>query len=81
MESLMREAVEEPQLEVGEQEMRDISIMAEFARPGRPKVDLILRDEVGKTGGRVVVACECSILASFADLLIRGRAKAVGQRC
>ena len=37
----MREVVEEPQLELGEQEMRDISVMAEFARPGRPKFDTI----------------------------------------
>jgi hypothetical protein len=58
MQALMREVVEEPQLELGEQEMQDISVMAEFARPGRPKVDLILRDEVGMAAGRVVVACE-----------------------
>jgi hypothetical protein len=58
MQSLMRETIEEPQLELGEQEMRDISIMAEFARPGRPKVDLILRDEVEMANGRIVVACE-----------------------
>ena len=56
--ALMREVVEEPQLELGEQEMRDITVMAEFARPGRPKIDLILRDEVGKASGRIVVACE-----------------------
>jgi hypothetical protein len=56
--ALMREAAEEPQLELGEQEMRDISVMAEFARPGRPKFDTILRDEVGMAGGRIVVACE-----------------------
>jgi hypothetical protein len=56
--ALIREVVEEPQLELGEQEMRDISIMAEFARPGRPKLDMILRDEVGTAGGRIVVACE-----------------------
>ena len=56
--ALMREAVEEPQLELGEQEMRDISVMAEFARPGRPKFDTILRDEVDMARGRLVVACE-----------------------
>jgi hypothetical protein len=56
--ALMREVVEEPQLELGEQEMRDISVMAEFARPGRPKFDTILRDEVGRAGGRIVVACK-----------------------
>ena len=77
--ALMREAVEEPQLELGEQEMQDISIMAEFARPGRPKVDLILRDEVATAGGRVVVACERYILTSFPGLL-RALAKVVGQR-
>jgi hypothetical protein len=56
--ALIREVSEEPQLELGEQEMRDISVMAEFARPGRPKLDMILRDEVGRAGGRIVVACE-----------------------
>jgi hypothetical protein len=56
--ALMREVAEEPQLELGEQEMRDITVMAEFARPGRPKLDMILRDEVGKARGRIVVACE-----------------------
>lgn len=56
--ALMREVVEEPQLELGEQEMQDITVMAEFARPGRPKFDMILRDEVGKAAGRIVVACE-----------------------
>jgi hypothetical protein len=56
--ALIREVAEEPQLELGEQEMQDITVMAEFARPGRPKFDMILRDEVGKAGGRIVVACE-----------------------
>lgn len=69
MQSLMRETIEEPQLELGEQEMRDISIMAEFARPGRPKVDLILRDEVEMANGRIVVACERSIPKSFSGSL------------
>jgi len=56
--ALMREVDEEPQLELGEQEMRDITVMAEFARPGRPKLDMILRDEVSRAGGRIVAACE-----------------------
>ena len=77
--ALMREAVEEPQLELGEQEMQDISVVAEFARPGRPKVDLVLRDEVGMAGGRVVVACERYFLTSFCCLL-KDLFKAVGQR-
>ena len=57
-EAIMREAKAEPQLELGEQEMRDINVMAEFARPGRPKVEMILREEVTMADGRVVVACE-----------------------
>jgi FAD-binding domain len=56
--ALMQEASEEVKLEIGGQEMRDVSIMAEFARQGRPKLDLILRDEVAMASGRIVVACE-----------------------
>jgi hypothetical protein len=56
--ALMKEASEEVKLEIGDQEMRDVSIMAEFARPGRPKLDLILRDEVAMADGPIVVACE-----------------------
>jgi len=71
MQALMRETIDEPQLELGEQDMRDISVMAEFARPGRPKVDLILRDEVAMASGRIVVACEliCSDVRVVAGLL------------
>jgi len=54
---LVREASKGVELELGGQEMRDVSIMTEFARPGRPKIDSILKDEAGKTSGRVVVAC------------------------
>jgi len=56
--ALMREAVEEPQLELSVQEMQDIHVMSEFGRPGRPKVDTILREEVRVADGRIVVACE-----------------------
>ena len=55
---LVREAAKGVELEVGSQEMRDVSVMTEFARPGRPKIDSILKDEAGRTSGRVVVACE-----------------------
>lgn len=57
LQPLVREAPKGVELELGAQEMRDVSIMTEFALPGRPKLDLILKDEVGRTGGRVVVAC------------------------
>jgi hypothetical protein len=84
MQALMRETMDEPQLELGEQEMRDISIMAEFARPGRPKVDLIVRDEVATASGRVVVACEWSIAdvvaRSLREILLRLRTNDV-ERC
>jgi len=32
-------------------------VMAEFARPGRPKLDMILQDEVRNAHGALVVAC------------------------
>ncbi|KAF9053720.1 hypothetical protein BDZ89DRAFT_1153422 [Hymenopellis radicata] len=38
-------------------EMRDISFVAERARPGRPKLDRILKDEVDRSNGSVIVAC------------------------
>ncbi|KAH9079544.1 hypothetical protein EDB83DRAFT_2503959 [Lactarius deliciosus] len=57
LQPLVREAPKGVELEVGDQEMRDVSIMTEFARPGRPKIDSILKDEAGRTSGRVVVAC------------------------
>jgi len=46
------------ELHVDGQEMQDVSVMSEFARPGRPKLDVILRDEVSRSDGPVVVACE-----------------------
>jgi len=55
---LVPQAAKGVELEVGDQEMRDVSVMAEFALPGRPKLDAILRDEVERAGGRVVLACE-----------------------
>lgn len=61
---LILEAPKGVELELDGQEMRDVSVMTEFARPGRPKIDSILRDEASRTSGRVVVACES--LALFA---------------
>jgi len=57
MQAMMQEVIQEPQLELCDDEMRDISIMAEFARPGRPKIELILQDEVSTAHGRVIVGC------------------------
>jgi len=81
-EAVMREAKAEPQLKLSEQEMRDISIMAEFARPGRPKIDLILRDEVDAAAGRIAVACEWSSISIYCRRWVveRDSAKAVDRR-
>ncbi|KAI9466334.1 hypothetical protein BJY52DRAFT_1241376 [Lactarius psammicola] len=57
LQPLVREVPKGMGLEIGDQEMRDVSIMTEFARPGRPKIDSIIKDEAGRTSGRVVVAC------------------------
>jgi hypothetical protein len=48
----------EIRLEIGKQEMKDVSVVAEFARPGKPKLDQIIADEVLQAHGPVVVACK-----------------------
>ena len=58
LQPLIREAPKGVELELDGQEMRDVSVITEFARPGRPKIDSILRDESSRTSGRVVAACE-----------------------
>lgn len=49
----------EPRLEISEQELEDISFVSEMARPGKPKIERVLADEVGRSRGAVAVACEC----------------------
>lgn len=49
-----------PKLRVDEQELRDVSVMSELARSGKPRLDRILSDEVEKARGSVAVACACS---------------------
>lgn len=44
-------------VEIDEEEMEDITHVADLARPGKPKLDKILSDEVEKAQGEVVVAC------------------------
>ncbi|KAH8106959.1 hypothetical protein BXZ70DRAFT_915826 [Cristinia sonorae] len=44
-------------LELNEVELADISVVAERARPGKPKLDRILADEVERSKGAVVVGC------------------------
>ncbi|OJA10566.1 hypothetical protein AZE42_03146 [Rhizopogon vesiculosus] len=45
------------QFEISEEEAQDINVVAEHARPGKPKLDRILADEVEQSKGSVVVAC------------------------
>jgi hypothetical protein len=47
----------EIKLEVDRQEMKDVSVVAEYARPGKPKLDRIIADEVLQAHGPVIVAC------------------------
>ncbi|TRM56221.1 hypothetical protein BD626DRAFT_551656 [Schizophyllum amplum] len=49
--------VEAPQLHVEADELRDVARVSEFARPGKPRIDRILADEVERSKGSVVVAC------------------------
>jgi hypothetical protein len=45
-------------LQVDKQEMRDVSMVSEHARPGKPKIDHILAYEVEKSQGSTIVGCE-----------------------
>lgn len=56
---------EEVRLEVEEQEMQDIHVVSEHARPGRPKLDHILAEEVENSTGPTIVACEMNSLPSY----------------
>ncbi|PBK96893.1 hypothetical protein ARMGADRAFT_962876 [Armillaria gallica] len=44
-------------LHLNEPEMRDLGVVAEHARPGKPRIDRILKDEVDRSNGSVIVAC------------------------
>jgi len=48
---------DEMALEVDESELHDVSVVSEHARPGKPKLDRILADEVENSKGSVIVAC------------------------
>ncbi|KII88473.1 hypothetical protein PLICRDRAFT_41633 [Plicaturopsis crispa FD-325 SS-3] len=48
---------ERVQLDLDERELRDIHIVAEHARPGRPRLEKILYDEVQASRGETVVTC------------------------
>ncbi|KAH9926197.1 ferric reductase like transmembrane component-domain-containing protein [Fomitopsis serialis] len=48
---------EQIKLELDEQEVQDVGFVAEHARPGKPKLDRILADEVQQAQGAIVVGC------------------------
>lgn len=48
---------EEVKLDFDERELHDVAIVAEYARPGRPKLDRLLADEVERAKGSIIVAC------------------------
>lgn len=52
------------------QEARDLQAVAEWARPGKPKLARILADEVEAAAGRVAVACESRFRHFFSFLLV-----------
>lgn len=45
-------------LEVEAREMRDLNVVSEFVRPGHPRLDRLLADEVERSQGALVVGCE-----------------------
>ncbi|KAI0670300.1 hypothetical protein C8Q78DRAFT_1035550 [Trametes maxima] len=48
---------EQLRLVLDEEEIEDVGIVAEHARPGRPKLDRILADEVERAKGAIAVGC------------------------
>ena len=44
--------------EMGDQEAIDINVVSEHARPGKPKLDKVIADEVQASKGAIVVACQ-----------------------
>lgn len=49
-----------PLLEIDEDEMEDLHVISEMARPGKPRLDRILADEVERSRGAIAVACKPS---------------------
>ena len=53
---------EQVRLDLDEGELADIGVVAERARPGKPRLDRILADEVERSKGAVIVGCEYFLL-------------------
>jgi hypothetical protein len=50
--------LEPVQFDISEEEVLDMNVVAEHTRPGKPKLDRILADEVERSQGPVMVACK-----------------------
>lgn len=57
----------QPRLDVEEQELNDVLVVSEYARPGKPRIHRIVGDEVRGAEGSVIVACQYSSSASLED--------------
>jgi hypothetical protein len=53
---LVTDCEDNVRLDVDNLEMDDVTVVSEYARPGKPKLDLILADEVEVATGSVIVA-------------------------
>lgn len=54
-----------PMLEIDEDELEDLHVISEMARPGKPRLDRILADEVERSRGAIAVACESPLVMSL----------------
>ena len=61
-----------PLLDIDADELEDMQVISEMARPGKPRVDRILADEVERSRGAIAVACKsppvvhlCTIIFNF----------------
>ena len=50
---------EDTMWDVDDEEYDDLEVVSEKARPGKPKLEKILKDEVENSKGAIAVACEC----------------------
>lgn len=55
---------EEVYVDVTQEDQADLDAVAELARPGMPKLDKILDEEIAKSRGKIMVACEPLFLSN-----------------
>lgn len=60
------------EIDLSPSDQEDLNVVAELARPGHPRLDRILDEEVSGSAGRTMVACESfcySLLSSSSSSL------------